>query len=162
MKPVTGIRLARADHHFASAHFLVDMGKCARIHGHNYGVEVELSGSVGPDMTVIDFNTVNPLIKKICDNLDHRFLLAENDPRQTITKSDAEIEVRFDEKRYVFPMEECVLLPIEATTVERIAAWLAGVIADELAPRLPHAEWIEVGVREGGAQTAYYRRNLRE
>jgi 6-pyruvoyltetrahydropterin/6-carboxytetrahydropterin synthase len=158
----TRIRIAREDHHFAAAHFLVEMGKCERLHGHNYQVSVELGGRPGPDETIIDFNTVNPIVKRLCDEIDHRILLAERDPRQTLTVTGEEIEIRFGVKRYVFPKAECVVVPVEATTVERLAAWLAGRLADLLADRLPHVDWIEVGVREGGAQTALYRRPLRK
>ena len=37
----------------------------------------------------------------------------------------AEVEVRFDDRRWVFPRAECRLLPVTSTTVELMAHYLA-------------------------------------
>jgi 6-pyruvoyltetrahydropterin/6-carboxytetrahydropterin synthase len=156
----TRIKVFRAEHHFASAHFLVEMGKCERLHGHNYQVTVELAGRLGPDNTIVDFHTLNPLITTLCNELDHRILIAAHDPRQTIVVTDDEIEVRFAAKRFLFPRSDTLILPLTATTVEKMAAWLADRLAATLAPTLPHVDTIEVGVQEGTAQMALYQRPL--
>ena len=159
MKSRTRIRIFRGEHYFASAHFLVGMGKCERLHGHNYSVCVEICGEPGEDGTVLDFNTINPVISSICQSLDHRTLIAEGEKRCQLTIGAEEVEVRFEEKRYIFPRQDCVILPIGSTTVERLAAYLADKLADKL-PHTPDLEWIEVGVREGAAQMAIYRLEL--
>lgn len=52
-------------------------GKCSRLHGHTYGFDVVIGGSV-LDATgfVVDFG----LIKGVLDEWDHRLLLWERDP----------------------------------------------------------------------------------
>ncbi|MBI5814283.1 MAG: 6-carboxytetrahydropterin synthase [Nitrospinae bacterium] len=160
MKSETRIRIFRGGHNFSSAHFLVDMGKCERLHGHNYTVTVEISAAAGADHTIIDFNTINPVIKKVCDSLDHRTIIAANDTRHTLNISEKEIEAKFKDKRYVFPKEDCVLLPLVATTVERLAEYVCGRLTEELSGKLAQGGWIEVGVAEGSGQMALYRRGL--
>lgn len=161
MKPESRLRVSREDHGFASAHFLVEMGKCERLHGHNYGVEVTLGGERGDDDTLVDFHQLNPIIVRLCAELDHKIILAANDPRQTLTIADGEVEVRFAGKRFVFPGPDTVILPLTSTTVENLSAHLADRIAAELVRLRPRIDWIEVAVREGTAQWAAYRRPLR-
>lgn len=160
MKPETRIKIFRDEHQFAAAHFLVGMGKCERLHGHNYSVTVELVGEPGPDNTLVDFNSLNPLVAAMCEKLDHKVILAAKDPRFELRVKDGEVEARFENKRYVFPEEDCAILDIVATTVEKLAAYLLDSLAGDLAQR-ENIHWIEIGVREGFAQMAYARRPLR-
>lgn len=64
--------------HFSASHQLCglpDDHPCARLHGHNYIAEVELSG---PDLDqygfVLDYRELAPLKAYIDDHLDHRHL----------------------------------------------------------------------------------------
>lgn len=62
---------------FIAGHFLpkVPPGhKCARQHGHNYEVEIVLTGEVEENGFVIDFYDLDAIIKPILDRLDHRNL----------------------------------------------------------------------------------------
>ncbi|MCF7907532.1 MAG: 6-carboxytetrahydropterin synthase QueD [Candidatus Omnitrophica bacterium] len=61
---------------FSSAHFLRNYkGKCENLHGHNWKVEVVVSGeelnSLG---MVIDFSDLKKLTKSVLDELDHKNL----------------------------------------------------------------------------------------
>lgn len=154
------MRISREDHNFAAAHFLPEMGKCERLHGHNYYVTAELSAAPGTDNTVIDFNSINPIIKRICDGLDHRILLARDDARVRLVVTEREIEAIVGNKRFVFPREDCVILPLSATTVELLAAHVCGLLAGELAPLIPGLEWVEAGVKEGASQMALHRMDM--
>lgn len=51
-------------------------GKCARPHGHNYEISVEVTGELTEEGWVVDKGAVTSLI----DEWDHRFLLEEGDP----------------------------------------------------------------------------------
>lgn len=160
MKHETRLKIFRDEHHFASAHFLVEMGKCERLHGHNYSVTVELKGTPGADHTLVDFNIINPVIDEICERFDHRVIIAGEDPRQTIKIENGEVEIRFGNKRYVFPEGDCVFIPVPAITVEIMAAHICELLIGEIAGRMPNMKWIEVGVREGAGQMALYRRDV--
>ncbi|MBF0292953.1 MAG: 6-carboxytetrahydropterin synthase [Nitrospinae bacterium] len=157
MSQTTRLKIFREDHNFAAAHFLPEMGKCERLHGHNYYVSVEISAAPGPDNTVIDFNSINPLIKRICDGLDHRILLARDDKRIGLIVTEREIEAVVGSKRFVFPREDCVILPLPATTVELLAAHVCGLLAGELSVMIAGLEWVEAGVKEGASQMALHR-----
>lgn len=61
---------------FSSAHHLRNYnGKCERVHGHNWKVEVCISGEkLDEDGLLIDFNVLKNKLKDILSVLDHRDL----------------------------------------------------------------------------------------
>lgn len=155
------VRIFKSAHNFSAAHFLVEMGKCERLHGHNYFVTVELGGSSGGDDTLVDFHKINPVIERICEFFDHKILIGEKDERSVIAIVDGHVDIRFKEKRFLFPESDCLLLPLAATTVERLAEYIANMIIEDLVAGLDNIKWIEVGVGEGSGQMALYRRPVR-
>lgn len=64
--------------HFSASHQLKDLPEdhqCARLHGHNYIVEVELSAAtLDPHGFVRDYQELAPFKRYIDDVLDHRHL----------------------------------------------------------------------------------------
>jgi len=62
--------------HFDSAHQLRDyVGKCARIHGHTWQVEVEVTGrELDDNGMLIDFGVLKRHVNDIIGALDHRYL----------------------------------------------------------------------------------------
>jgi len=61
---------------FASAHSLRDYpGDCARLHGHNWQVEVSVCSQVLDDSgIVIDFREIKKQTKLVVKRLDHQYL----------------------------------------------------------------------------------------
>ena len=61
---------------FAASHFLTKYhGKCENLHGHNYKLEVTVSGEIGANGLVYDFVDLKKEVKaKIIDKLDHAHL----------------------------------------------------------------------------------------
>ncbi|MBA7692739.1 6-carboxy-5,6,7,8-tetrahydropterin synthase [subsurface metagenome] len=61
---------------FDAAHFLPNYeGKCRRLHGHTWKLEVEVSGPVGEDGLVLDFAALKRLVEVgILEILDHTLL----------------------------------------------------------------------------------------
>src|ERR1700757_1305049 len=78
---------------FSSAHFITFGGKCERLHGHNYGVLVELTGELGEDKLVFDFTILKRLTREICQRLNHRFLLPMLNPHLQIKELDDAWEI---------------------------------------------------------------------
>ncbi len=71
--------------HFDAAHFLKGYkGKCQRLHGHRWDVEVCLEGTKLDELNMlIDFTVVKKIMKQILDTVDHYCLneeLAEDNP----------------------------------------------------------------------------------
>ena len=130
---------------FASAHFITYQGhKCETLHGHNYRVGVVLEGGIDPaSWYVFDFVALKRLMKRLCDEIDHRVLLPLENPRITVGERDGEplesgrlVTVHVDGRlRYLFPQGDCALLPIANTTVEMLAQYLAGRVRAELDSR---------------------------
>ena len=61
---------------FAAAHQLREFGdRCERLHGHNWKVEVYVTGRrlMGNGL-LIDFKEIKDATKKVLDELDHQFL----------------------------------------------------------------------------------------
>jgi len=61
---------------FSAAHSLRDYeGKCERLHGHNYRVEVTLKGPVlNKGGMVVDFTQLKQVLDKAIQRLDHQHL----------------------------------------------------------------------------------------
>jgi len=72
-------------------------------------------------------------------------------------------EVRFGEKRYVFPRADVVELPVDNSTAERLAEYICGELRAGLAAyNTTNLQTIMVGVEEAPTQMAYFRTSLRE
>lgn len=145
---------------FSAAHFITLGGKCETLHGHNYRVEATLSGKLGQDQFLYNFSSLKPIVRSECRKLDHCMLLAANNPLLSYRLDGQNIEVQFGKRRYLFPSEEVVMLPIENTTAEQLAAYLLKQIRHELIlqnqPETLLLHSIEIGVEEQPGQIAYY------
>lgn len=66
----------KVEEEFEAAHRIVDYpGKCNRLHGHNWKVEMKISGSSLDELgMLIDFKAAKAMLKEAVDSLDHRFL----------------------------------------------------------------------------------------
>lgn len=68
----------KKEFHFSASHqldHLPDEHPCARLHGHNYIVEIELqSAKLDEDGFVLDYGDLRPFKQLIDDRLDHRHL----------------------------------------------------------------------------------------
>jgi 6-pyruvoyl tetrahydropterin synthase/QueD family protein len=148
---------------FSSAHFITYGGKCERLHGHNYGVLVEIEGTLNEDKLVFDFTILKQLVREICQKLNHRFLLPMDNPHLELGELADGWEVRFGEKRYVFPRSDVAELPIDNSTSERLAEYICGELRRKLAAyNTSNLQAIMVGVEEAPTQMAYYRQSLGE
>jgi 6-pyruvoyltetrahydropterin/6-carboxytetrahydropterin synthase len=118
---------------FCCAHFITyERDDCERLHGHNYRVAVEVDGTLDENHYVFDFIALKNLTRSIVNELDHNMLVATKNPKLPMTVMGSRVVVRFGEKYWDFPQEDCVLLPIENTTTELLAKWIATRLLDEL------------------------------
>jgi len=112
---------------FCSGHFISYEGdKCEKLHGHNYRATVEIEGDLDPrSYYVFDFIALKHLTKAITDELDHRMMLATKNPVILLEDVGPGIRVRYKTREWLFPRDDCVLLPIENTTAELLARYIA-------------------------------------
>ena len=97
--------------HFSYGHRLIDYeGKCARLHGHNARVLIEVSSEkLNHQGMVMDFYKIKEEIGKwIDETLDHRTILAEKDPLVRLLQKAG----------------EPVVLMKENPTAEALAKWI--------------------------------------
>ncbi len=147
---------------FASGHFITyDGHECEKLHGHNYRVGVTLEGPLGPSLYVMNFVTIKRTMKRLADELDHRVLLATENPLIEVREEGDEVVASCKGRRYVLPRSDVVLLPLENTTAELLARHLAGRLKEELAAMGERAMTaLEVEVEESAGQSAIYRESL--
>ena len=129
------VRVERNQLKFAAAHFATFEGQCEPLHGHNYAVGIEVAGMLTEDSWVIDFSALKAIGREICGELDHRFLLQRGSRALQIEEGMSNWKVRFLERGFVFPKADVVPLPIDNSTAERLAEWIAGRVATELRAR---------------------------
>ncbi len=139
---------------FSAAHFITFAGDiCECLHGHNYGVRAEISGPLDENQYVVDFIAFRDALADIVRQLDHHVLLPLTHPLIEVREDEVEVVVTFRTKRWVFPREDCMLLPITNTTAEQIAAWVASQLRETMKPKVEtRIEWLEVGIDENHGQ----------
>jgi 6-pyruvoyltetrahydropterin/6-carboxytetrahydropterin synthase len=144
---------------FCSGHFISYEGdKCEHLHGHNYRTTVEIEGELDSvSYYVFDFIALKQRTKAITDELDHRMLLPTRNPVVTLTESARSIHVRYKDREWLFPRTDCVLLPLENTTAELLARYIARRLLEEI--RRAHGyepRVLRVEVEENVGQSATY------
>jgi len=150
---------------FASAHFITFAGhRCEGLHGHNYRASVTLDGELDEETwLVFDFVMLKQIMRRLCDEIDHKVLLPLENPRLQVVEDGSSVTVAYEGKpRYVFPRVDCALLPIPNTTVEMLAELLANRLQAQLESMGARGVTaIEMEVEENFGQSAVYKVGLR-
>jgi 6-pyruvoyltetrahydropterin/6-carboxytetrahydropterin synthase len=152
------IRVTKDHLVFCSGHYITYNGtECERLHGHNYRTAVEIEHDLDPNFYVFDFIALKNRMKELTDELDHHMLLAMKNPILKVESNEKTVRVNNGSKEWIFPREDCVLLPIENTTAELLAKYLAHRLLKVLKDKhsfTPRA--LSVDVEESFGQTATY------
>lgn len=154
------IRVYKQYFNFASSHFLIfEDGSRESLHGHNYRVQVK--GSVkqlSADM-VFDFLDIKPIVREVCDSLDHKLLLPQNNPGLKIQEKGKSYYVQTpDESEFLFPKQDVLLLPLHNTSAERLAIYIAKKIREIVKERFKFSfKELEIEVEETPGQCAIYK-----
>jgi 6-pyruvoyltetrahydropterin/6-carboxytetrahydropterin synthase len=164
------ILIERGNLGFAAAHFITFEGECEPLHGHNYGVRVEATGPLTADSYVLDFVALKDIVRSLCKQWDHRFLLPLHNPHLRISDHTDTWEIEYTGAlstipdgpdtpiRYLLPKWTVVPIPVDNATAERLAELLATRIVHELRRRGigQTVERLMVGIEETEMQTAFY------
>ncbi len=170
------ILIERGNLEFAAAHFITFEGECEPLHGHNYGVRVEASGPLTADSYVLDFVVLKDIVRSLCKQWDHRFLLPQQNPHLRVTDRNDAWEIEYTGAlsaipdapdapiRYLMPKWTVQPLPVDNVTAERLAELLARRILQELRRRGvgDALDRLMVGIEETKMQTAFYTLDPRE
>jgi 6-pyruvoyltetrahydropterin/6-carboxytetrahydropterin synthase len=155
------IEVAKEYLKFSAAHFLIfPDGSAERLHGHNYRVFAAVEARLSPFGLVLDFQHIKPLIRELVAELDERWLLpAEHPELRCERRADGVVEVRYRERYYAAPAADVLLLPLNNTSAENLAALLGRRLLERLRERHPELllHSLGVGVEETSGQRGVYR-----
>ena len=154
------IRVYKQYFNFAASHFLIFKdGTREPLHGHNYRVSVKGDGpcSEEEDM-VFDFLDIKPIVRKVCDFLDHKCLLPGKNRRLNMEKEGPNTLLFLPDGSHMsLPQSDVLILPISNTSAERLAFYLAHQISDKVWQQYRFAfQSLEVEVEETPGQSASY------
>lgn len=139
---------------FSAAHFITFAGDiCERIHGHNYGVRASVEGPLDENRYVVDFIALRDAVLAETNALDHHVILPRDHAEIRVSSDEKETTATFRDRRWVFPNEDCVILPVVNTTAEEIARVLALRVIERTREKFGSAlTSIEVAVDENCGQ----------
>jgi 6-pyruvoyltetrahydropterin/6-carboxytetrahydropterin synthase len=152
------VHLEKRDHVFSAAHFITYNGDvCEPLHGHNYRVWAEVEGPLDENHYVVDFIALRDSLTEIIGQLNERTLLPTEHPQIRLTVSEQEVEARFDQRRWVFPRQECALLPLPNTTAELLARHIGRQLVAALEQRVgARPAVLRLAVDENSGQWGVY------
>ncbi len=128
------------------------------LHGHNYRVQVKGEApSLEGDM-VFDFLDIKPIVREICDSLDHKLLIPKENKHLKIYSEKKNIVIQTpDESIFSIPESDVLLLPIQNSSAERIAVYICDEIRTAVKQRFNYTfTSLEVEVEETPGQSAVY------
>ena len=162
MSGTFSLRLAKEDFKFSAAHLTVFSDREAEgLHGHNYRVAVDLSGSKLDDLDfLVPAAAAKQDIRAQCAALDEKILLPSECPHLELAERSATVTAVLGARRYEFPPSEVVLLPVANVTVEALARFLWQRLRDHWVHLRDRIDVLEVTVTETPGQGASYRRSL--
>ncbi|MDR0338417.1 MAG: 6-carboxytetrahydropterin synthase [Planctomycetaceae bacterium] len=128
------IRFENDSLYFSASHFITfgDPEKVEALHGHNFRLKAEISGPMNCRAYVVDFVIAYDALKRICETLSHKVLLARDHPYIKIKTVDDLVKVTMPPLSWSFPKEDTLILPIKNTTTESLAEYIATVYRQSL------------------------------
>lgn len=140
---------------FSSAHTTPELGKCERLHGHTYAVHCIITGKQNPKGIVYDFVDITKALREVADEIDHLVIVpTEGGKRILVKERDGEVEMTVLGRRYVFPRNDCALLPIRSATAENLCQYVMNEVVKRA--NLPReVTGLKIGVDEGYGQGAW-------
>lgn len=159
MSTMFSIKVYKQYFNFASSHFMIFQdGSREPLHGHNYKVSVKGNAlSLENDM-VFDFLDIKPVVRMVCDSLDHKLLIPIYNPHLKIVEEDQNLKLTTSKNHFFsIPKEDVLLLPIENTSAERLAIYIANEIKIKILEKFQYSfSELEIEVEETPGQSAVY------
>lgn len=153
------IKVYKQYFNFASSHFLLfEDGTREPLHGHNYRVMIKGEAPKLAHDLVFDFLDIKPIVREVCDSLDHKLLLPkENDNLKIHEDGNNYLIKTQDDSTFSIPKSDVLLLPIHNTSAERLAIYINERVRELTKERFQFTfEQFEVEVEETPGQSAVY------
>ena len=152
------IKVHKEYFNFAAAHFMLfSDGSREPLHGHNYRVRIEGHGNELKGDMVFDFLDIKPIVKEACDVMDHKLLLPKENLHLRFEKEGRNVKIITQDEYFSVPESDVLFVPIENTSVERIAVYLAREIKQKIWERFQFSfTSLVVEVEESPGQSAVF------
>ena len=152
------IKVYKQYFNFAASHFLIfEDGSREPLHGHNYRVMIKGEASTLKADMVFDFLDIKPIVREVCDSLDHKLLLPKENAQIEIHEDDSNIKVQTKDSHFSFPKQDVLLLPIPNTSAERLAVYINENVRQLTLDRFNFKfASLEIEVEETPGQSAIY------
>lgn len=153
------IKVYKQYFNFASSHFLIFAdGSREPLHGHNYRVMIKGDAPKLEADMVFDFLDIKPIVREVCDSLDHKLLLPGENLQLEIQTQDKNYVIKTPDKSlFSFPIQDVLILPISNTSSERLAIYISSEIRKLTLERFKFSfETLEIEVEETPGQSAIY------
>jgi len=143
---------------FSAGHFITYAGdRCEPVHGHDYRVAAEIGGPLDENHYVVDFLALRAIFEQIVAEFDHRMLLPTAHPRIRVEADPRQVVAVYDDRRWVFPRSDCVLLPVANTTSELLAQHIGRELRRRLAQEEGvHPDRVRIEIAESLGQLAVW------
>ncbi|MFZ4714065.1 MAG: 6-pyruvoyl trahydropterin synthase family protein [Bacteriovoracaceae bacterium] len=158
MQPQFSIKVYKQYFNFAASHFMMfNDGSREPLHGHNYRVSVRGDAPQLTNDMVFDFLDIKPIIRDLCNSLDHKLILPQNNEHLKIYTRNKNYHLVTKDSEFSIPMSDVLILPINNTSAECFCIYLATRIQEEVSAKFKFRfKNIEVEVEETPGQAAIY------
>ena len=144
---------------FSSAHFIPDLGKCSRLHGHDYAVSIELEGDLKNGI-LIDYGDVKRIARKILEQYDHRVLIPTRGTLSVANVQSNHVSVEYSGKTMSFFMEDVCFIDTDVSSSENLASLISFQLKKELSA-YENLRSLSLTVYEGPSQGSSFQVNLK-
>jgi len=159
------IKVYKQYFNFAASHFMIfENGTREPLHGHNYrvmfrGVAPKLSGDM-----VFDFLDIKPIVRDICNSLDHKLIIPKDHPQIRIDQSDLNTVITTpDGCMFSIPTTDILLLPILNSSAELIAMYISQEVRRVVLEKYQFKfSELEIEVEETPGQSAVFMHKEKE
>ena len=149
----------KANIRFSWGHGIPEYEKCGRLHGRSYAIHIKIHGTQDEKGIIVDFSLVKKILKEIAEFLDHKIIIPGKSKVITIQDESTQINIISIGKKYSFPKEDCIILPIYSTSAENLAAYVLQRFIEKIENK-ENIKKIDIGVDEGFGQGAVISKEL--
>ncbi len=124
------IKVYKQYFNFAASHFMIfENGTREPLHGHNYLVMFRVvAPKLSGDM-VFDFLDIKPIVRDICNTLDHKLIIPKDHPLIRIDRGERNTIITTPDKcEFSIPSSDVLLLPIMNSSAELIAMFISSEV----------------------------------
>ena len=123
MTQLTTIELFKEEMKFSAGHFTIfDATNRENLHGHNFTVNVALTGRVNFNGLLGDYGIFKRKIREMCDVWNETFMLPLESPFLRIDTSDSsEVKAYYADEILRFLPRDVTLLPVKNVTIEELS-----------------------------------------